>query len=538
MSTSTNTAAELQPQSASSCHASPTEHGEKVDSKEFVQKLRLSLERLHASWKNDMDKLLDEALTSVHLTSAPVELPPVPAPEGAAPNLHLLIKDWATERTVGSEGNSKHSEHSSAKLSGGRKRNLNLVGAGFQQNMQWAAINPIMEMPDDVRSVVPSEAGEQREFVLPTSVAGAWRRQACILAKHFREEMADEVAMAKSSMSFQGGLWWLRHVVGLRSLAAPGKAAAISACNSLLIAVLLSLTILSHLLSHGTVVDLINDIIVVLFGIIGLLVHHFYYRFSDSTPPTGEQDSMLQAHSVAFGYTRPWLIQSRQHGKQLFSLWLISISACVVSNYSHFNILPERVLASVVTFALSSGIVCAQCMRVAHICSAMKVSIISLMQSFAEEDKNFDEIVHMLNAIQIFIRTLSDGCTPSLVSQVALVPVILGGILLQITLIDKPLVEHGVASAPYMCLVLMPYYALACAADASFQCEQAPQVANSMLVGKFQDSMAQDVLTFMSRCNMGFYVNDVRLSPGSVLKSAYILAAVFITAVSYKLRSL
>eukprot|EP00928_Gymnodinium_smaydae_P010285 TRINITY_DN13860_c0_g1_i2.p1 TRINITY_DN13860_c0_g1~~TRINITY_DN13860_c0_g1_i2.p1 ORF type:complete len:613 (-),score=66.98 TRINITY_DN13860_c0_g1_i2:93-1691(-) len=531
----------MQPQSASRCCAPPAEYDDRVDGKLIGQTIRLGFERLQASWKKEVDKLLAEVLNDVHSVSnsavdpatgrEPTDLNPLP--KGVARQISPITEGLskASERTVSQSGTSKQSPF------GRSKRNLNLVGADFQQDMQLAAITKTPKMPEHVGGVISSQAGLQQEFQLPSSVAGAWRRQAFILAKHFREEMADEVAMAKSSMSFQGGLWWLRHVVGLRSLAAPGKAAAISALNSFVILVLLSFTVLTHVLNHGNVVDLINDIIVVFFGIAGLLVHHFYCRYSDSTPPTGEQDSMLQAHSVAFGYTRPWLIQSRQHGKQLLSLWLISICACVVSNYSHLSILPQRVLASVATFALSSGIVCAQCMRVAHICSAMKVSIISLMQSFAEDDKNFDEIVHMLNAIQIFIRTLSDGCTPSLVSQVALVPVIIGGILLQITLIDKPLFEHGIASAPYMCLVMMPYYALACAADASFQCEQAPQVANSMLVGKFQDSMAQDVLTFMSRCNMGFYVNDVRLSPGSVLKSAYILAAVFITAVSYKLRS-
>eukprot|EP00928_Gymnodinium_smaydae_P035509 TRINITY_DN24983_c0_g2_i4.p1 TRINITY_DN24983_c0_g2~~TRINITY_DN24983_c0_g2_i4.p1 ORF type:complete len:393 (+),score=33.12 TRINITY_DN24983_c0_g2_i4:1-1179(+) len=392
-------------------------------------------------------------------------------------------------------------------------------------------------MPSDLRAVVP-EVGSEQEILLPSSVAGAWRRQARILAKHFREEMADEVAMAKSSMSFQGGLWWLRHLVGLRSLAAPRRAAVISASNSLVTLILLTLTVLTNEFNQGSVAGLINDIIVVLFGIAGLLVHHLYYKFSDSTPPTGEQDSMLQAHSVAFGYTGAWLEQSRQHGKQLLTIWLVSICACVVSSYLDLYATPASAIASVATFVVSSGILCAQCMRVAHICSAMKVSIISLMQSFAEEDRNFDNIVHMLNAIQIFIRTLSDGCTPSLVSQIALIPVIIGGILLRITLTDKTFVEHGIASAPHICLVLMPYYALICAADASFQCGQAPQVANSMLVSKFQDSMAQDVLTFMTRCNMGFYINDIRLSPGSVFKSAYVLGAVFITAISYKLRSL
>lgn len=33
-----------------------------------------------------------------------------------------------------------------------------------------------------------------------------------------------QVAMAKNNMSFRGGLWWLRHVTGLRALNKPYKA--------------------------------------------------------------------------------------------------------------------------------------------------------------------------------------------------------------------------------------------------------------------------------------------------------------------------
>lgn len=63
---------------------------------------------------------------------------------------------------------------------------------------------------------------------LPKTVSGAWRRQAIVLAAEMREDMAQEVAMAKNNMSFQGGLWWLRHMVGLRALNRPNKALMIS----------------------------------------------------------------------------------------------------------------------------------------------------------------------------------------------------------------------------------------------------------------------------------------------------------------------
>eukprot|EP00928_Gymnodinium_smaydae_P026499 TRINITY_DN20790_c0_g1_i1.p1 TRINITY_DN20790_c0_g1~~TRINITY_DN20790_c0_g1_i1.p1 ORF type:complete len:379 (+),score=37.83 TRINITY_DN20790_c0_g1_i1:52-1188(+) len=372
--------AEMQPHPDQLSCSHPSEHNEhnlKIDSKCFAQKVRLGLERLQESLKKDMDQLVDDLCIELQAASSSMKCPStlstrrpsVPLPGGEPPDLNSPPKGLSRQRTQASEGPSKASEPGSFLRSAvstqslspsGRKRHLNLIGADFQQDMQFAAIAPIMNSADDLRSVVPLEGGSQQEFLqLPNSVAGAWRRQACILAKHFREEMADELAMAKMSISFRGGLWWLRHAVGLRSLAAPGKAAAISAFNSLVIVLLLSFAVVTNVMNRGTVVGLINDIIVVFFGVAGLLVHHIYYRFSDSTPPTSEQDSMLQAHSVAFGCTGAWLVQSRQHGKQLLMLWLVSICACMASNHSDLYNMPESALTSIATFVVSSGIVCA-----------------------------------------------------------------------------------------------------------------------------------------------------------------------------------
>ena len=67
------------------------------------------------------------------------------------------------------------------------------------------------------------------------------------------------------------------------------------------------------------------------------------------------------------------------------------------------------------------------------------------------------------------------------------------------------------------------------------QCEQSPQVANSMLVSEWDNSMSQamgidsvtsllvtaypvfeDLLAFMSRCDIGFFINDLRVTPAAV----------------------
>ncbi|CAK9099359.1 unnamed protein product [Durusdinium trenchii] len=62
----------------------------------------------------------------------------------------------------------------------------------------------------------------------------------------------------------------------------------------------------------------------------------------------------------------------------------------------------------------------------------------------------------------------------------------------------------------------MPLICLLTAADLTQQCEQAPQVANSMLVLDWDNERAQDLLNFMSRCQLGFFVNDMRVSPAAV----------------------
>lgn len=371
----------------------------------------------------------------------------------------------------------------------------------------------------------------------PRSVSGAWRRQARILGRIFREQMAEEVAMAKSNMSFRGGLWWLRHITGVRSLAAPRKAAWISAFNMLAMLIFASL----HLLLAATVPTSMNssflDMAMVFSGFAGLTIHHICFILSESCPTTGEQDAMLQSHSVAFNYASEWLATSRTHGRRLLCTWCCSIAAaCASYTYKAQGLLQENQSSYIATgsllFMTSSATICALSMRVAHICSAMQVAVISFMQQFAETPMDFDEMVQEWNAVQIFARTLSDGCAPSLVFQVAMIPMMLGCALLQILFTGATFFELLITVVPFFMLSGMPYFALLCAADTSLQCGQAAPVANSLLVGQLENPVAQNLLDFMSRSKLGFFINDMRISPAGVMKYTYVLVGIFVTVAS------
>ena len=70
-----------------------------------------------------------------------------------------------------------------------------------------------------VSSTIHSCRATVRSLHMLRQSRGTWRR------KNPSQKMPQaEVAMAKNNMSFQGGLWWLRHIVGLRALNRPNKA--------------------------------------------------------------------------------------------------------------------------------------------------------------------------------------------------------------------------------------------------------------------------------------------------------------------------
>eukprot|EP00931_Biecheleriopsis_adriatica_P053949 TRINITY_DN31707_c0_g1_i1.p1 TRINITY_DN31707_c0_g1~~TRINITY_DN31707_c0_g1_i1.p1 ORF type:complete len:271 (+),score=43.27 TRINITY_DN31707_c0_g1_i1:74-886(+) len=93
------------------------------------------------------------------------------------------------------------------------KSKTRLVKLGsFHQHMQQAAVSGFASMDSTANFGMKAQTQKRQ---LPQSVSGVWRRQAAVLGRQLREQMADEVAMAKSNMSFRGGLWWLRHAVGL-----------------------------------------------------------------------------------------------------------------------------------------------------------------------------------------------------------------------------------------------------------------------------------------------------------------------------------
>mmetsp|Transcript_57319 Transcript_57319/g.134101 ORF Transcript_57319/g.134101 Transcript_57319/m.134101 type:complete len:616 (+) Transcript_57319:22-1869(+) len=457
-------------------------------------------------------------------------------------------------------GMSKQSRHSrgpreQAKVKHVARAAMTLDNLGFF-NMPGGKDQAASDPDDsDIQSVLPTKRGSFRNetiipncatrrtvvHVLPQSVSGAWRRQAAVLAVQMREEMVEEVKMAKNSMSFRGGLWWLRHIVGLRTLSRPQQAYYWSLMSSTLAIVLLSFFCYVRSTEYD---DLSNifighflDISLLISALVGLFAHHFWWKLSDCSLSSGGQDGLLQAHSVAFGYTQPWLVISRDHGKYLFAMWMASCActtAAAVYQTQSMALLPriQTVIAGVMSFSCSAGIVCALCMRVVHICLAMRTSLIQYMQELSDEAVSFEGMAQEWNTIQIFVRTLSDGCSYTLAVQVGMIPVLAAGSIFRILWIDRNLIDVLFSVLPFVSVSLMPLFALVTAAGTTQQCEQSPQVANSMLVGEWDNSMAQDLLAFMSRCDVAFFVNDLRVTPQAVMKGTYVLAAVMITVVS------
>eukprot|EP00435_Cladocopium_sp_Y103_P009687 s1532_g2.t1 len=178
-------------------------------------------------------------------------------------------------------------------------------------------------------STTPEELCQDR---LPKTVSGAWRRQAIVLAAEMREDMAQEVAMAKNNMSFRGGLWWLRHMVGLRALNRPYKALMISCMLFLLIMVAECISLwfqaqqyeqtASAQFSEHPLMQNLGDFGIFCSAALGLIMHHFGVKMSDVGLPSGEQDQLLQAHSVGMRYVRSWLVISKRNGKVLGIAWL------------------------------------------------------------------------------------------------------------------------------------------------------------------------------------------------------------------------
>lgn len=414
------------------------------------------------------------------------------------------------------------------------------VGGGALENLaeNLADILPMRRSTLTSRhdTVIPTQAGRKTVQVLPNSVSGAWRRQAKVLAAQMREEMAEEVKMAKNNMSFRGGLWWLRQLVGLRTLTKPRQAKYIS-----LIAASLTLAAFSFSFYWESyevfLARNLLDASVVASAVIGLLIHHFCSKLSENCLSAGEQDGLLQAHSVAFGYTQPWLVISRDHGNHLLLLWICSVISRVTTKIYEtrsveFYLRVQTVATGVVAYILASGIICALCMRVGHICSAMRTSLIQYMQELCAENVSFDGMAQEWNTIQIFVRTLCDGCSYSLALQVGMIPVMAASTIFRILWSDSNVVDMLFSLLPFLATSLMPFHALVTAASTTQQCEQSPQVANSMLVSEWDNSMSQDLLAFMSRCDIGFFINDLRVTPAAVMKSTYVLVGVLVTIVS------
>ena len=384
---------------------------------------------------------------------------------------------------------------------------------------------------------------------LPKTVSGAWRRQAVVLAAEMREDMAEEVAMAKNNMSFRGGLWWLRQIVGLRALNRPYKALMISLILLLIIVVAESISLYLRLetfqrnppaniqLAEHPVMQHLSDIGIFGSAAFGLMTHHFGVKLSDVGLPSGEQDQLLQAHSVGMRYVRSWLIISKKNGKYLCIAWVSSMITGIASRiyeaYSTPGTPMLQVVAGCVVFIGCSGIICALCMRVIHICSAMKTSLIRYMQNLAEDDIDLERMAQEWNTIQIFIRCLCDGCSQTLLAVVLVIPVMAAGTIFNLLYADSSLFELVATMLPFATVSSMPLLCLFTAADLTQQCEQAPQVANSMLVGEWDNSLAQDLLDFMSRCQLGFFVNDMRVSNAAVMKFTYVWVAVFFTILSW-----
>ncbi|CAJ1410329.1 unnamed protein product [Effrenium voratum] len=381
--------------------------------------------------------------------------------------------------------------------------------------------------------------------ILPRTVSGAWRRQARVLAEQLQEDMAEEVAMAKTNFSFRGGLWWLRHLVGLRGFHSKSKF--ISMVVVLLASVVKVVEAHARLEGNGYEpwMSYVLNFGMLASAVGGLAVHHLSSKISDSSLPPGEQDGLLRAHSVGLGYVKPWLMISKRNGGLLGATWLCSIASIIATRiYKTQNIRNDPgerayvVTSGVLGFIITSGIICGLCMRVVHICSAMKTSVIRYMQDLASEDLEFEGMAANWNTIQIFIRTLCDGCSYTLTAVSLVIPVLGAGAAFQIHYVDSSWLDVLFSVLPFATVSAMPMLCLYIAADLTQQCEQAPQVANSMLVSEWDTPMAQDLLAFMSRCQIGFYVNDMRVSPAAVMKFTYVLVAIFFTIISWKAESM
>eukprot|EP00930_Biecheleria_cincta_P056274 TRINITY_DN42421_c0_g1_i1.p1 TRINITY_DN42421_c0_g1~~TRINITY_DN42421_c0_g1_i1.p1 ORF type:complete len:624 (+),score=84.50 TRINITY_DN42421_c0_g1_i1:127-1998(+) len=394
--------------------------------------------------------------------------------------------------------------------------------------------------------VLPTpDADEENSEILsgfPISVSGGWQRQAAFLAERFRAEMKDLVEFKKRGMSFRGGLWWLRHLVGVRALARPRVAMAISgffiSLGILLLAGFFAAEFWlarAELSSRKADVALyLNQTIFLLSALIGLVVHHNACWWSDSVPSPGEQDALLQAHSIAFSYIDRWLIVSRRKGQRLFMMWLASIAVSILTHFRNTGNLSQGTQAllavpGILSFVVSSGITCALSMRVLHICTAMRSSLIAFIVRFSEVPIPYWDMVQEWNSIQIFIKSLSDGCAPALVCQLATIPVLLGTAIVKLLGSDVNFADLTLAVMPFLMLSMMPLYALMTAADVTSECQHVPQVANSMMVADFGNPLVQDLLDFMARCKVGYYISDVCISRTDVMKTGYILFGILLT---------
>eukprot|EP00439_Symbiodinium_sp_Y106_P068626 s1793_g11.t1 len=377
-------------------------------------------------------------------------------------------------------------------------------------------------------TVIPTiQAGRKTVQVLPNSVSGAWRRQAKVLAAQMREEMAEEVKMAKNNMSFRGGLWWLRQLARYISLIAA------------------SLTLAAVSFSfywEGSEVFIARNLLdaaVVASAVMGLLIHHFCSKLSENCLSAGEQDGLLQAHSVAFGYTQPWLVISRDHGNHLLPIWICSVISRVDLGSSDMIACQTRSVESylrvqTVATGLPLSVISQTSMHFEHrrfleaVCCT-SAFVIQYMQELSSEDVSFEGMAQEWNTIQIFVRTLCDGCSYSLALQVGMIPVMAASTIFRILWSDSNMVDMVFSLLPFFATSLMPFHALVTAASTTQQCEQSPQVANSMLVSEWDNSMSQDLLAFMSRCDIGFFINDLRVTPAAVMKSTYVLVGVLVT---------
>lgn len=466
--------------------------------------------------------------------------------------LELMLLDVCQEKDKSSQPEEPHHtkmpkeegsmrfHHCSEKV-----RNVNLKQEGLLMNLRRAAsvILPMDHTTPGFAQILPIEEQEGKwEADKAKSVSAIWRRQAVVLADQFRQEMSDVVEFKKRGMSFRGGLWWLRHLVGVRALSQPMRALRIS-CLFILFGIA-SEMVFTYLQfveiepSHKPVLFHALQLIFLVSATTGLLSHHLAYRCSDNTLSPGAQDGLLKAHSSAFEYIEPWLTSSRQKGEFLLFLWLLSLVAVMASLiYNTYSL--ERVtlgvrvgfcLSGFFAFTVSSAASCALSMRMVHVSTAMTSSIISFVTGFASAPLNYLDLLLEWNTIQIFVRSMSDGCSASLVCLLVCFPLMVCALLAQVWLFQVESITLVLSVLPFVLLAAMPAYALLSAAEVTMQCDHTPQAANSMMVGEFGNPLAQELLSFMDRCNLGFYLKDARVTYTSISKAGYIFAALLFSA--------